>query len=255
MRFSSFPRLLFLALSSSFLFSCNEKEELVTESLTDYMPLAAGKYITYRLDSLVFTNFGRSTEIHKYQVKHQVDALITDNLGRPAYRVFRFIRDSAGLQAWQPNGSYFITALADQVEVTDDNLRMIKLHLPIKDGYSWKGNRYLPLDPYGPLFDISNDDNMSDWDYFYDGAPTSFSYQGKNYSNVLTTEQVDEVINVPITSPGSYAARSRMVERYSKTIGLVFRQFEIWEYQPNTGQPGGPFTTGFGVTMWMIDHN
>jgi hypothetical protein len=134
MRFSSFPRLLFLAISSSFLFSCNEKEELVTESLTDYMPLAAGKYITYRLDSLVFTNFGRTTEIHKYQVKHQVDALITDNLGRPAYRVFRFIRDSAGLQPWQPNGSYFITALADQVEISDDNLRMIKLHLPIIAG-------------------------------------------------------------------------------------------------------------------------
>ena len=38
---------------------------------------------------------------------------------------------------------------------------------------------------------------------------------------------------------------------YSKNIGLVYRKFELWEYQtsPNTHY------TGFGITMWMIDHN
>lgn len=255
MRIISNPLLLILGICSSVLFSCNEKEELVTEPLTDYIPLAAGKYITYRLDSLVFTNFGRTTEIHKYQVKHQVDALITDNLGRPSYRIFRFIRDSAGTGPWQPNGSYFITLLDNQAEVIDDNLRMIKMHLPLKNGFSWKGNRYLPTDPYGSLFNFSNDDNMADWDYYYDGDPSAFSYNGVNYTNVLSTEQIDESFNVPITSPSSYAARSRAVDRYSKGIGLVQREFEIWEYQPNPGGSGGPYKTGFGITMWMIDHN
>ena len=125
MRFSSIHRLFLLAISSLVFFSCNEKEELTTASLNDYTSLAAGKYITYRLDSTVFTNFGRAIEVHKYQVKHQVDALITDNLGRPSYRVYRFIRDSAGLQPWQPNGTYFVTVLYDQLELIDDNLRVI----------------------------------------------------------------------------------------------------------------------------------
>ncbi len=31
--------------------------------------------------------------------------------------------------------------------------------------------------------------------------------------------------------------------------------YEMWEYQPNTGGSGGPYKTGFGITMWMIDHN
>ena len=162
------------------LFSCNKKtEEYVSETTADYLPLSAGKYIIYRLDSTIFTQFGRTTEVHKYQVKHQVDALITDNLGRPAYRVFRFIRDSAGTQPWQANGSYAVTLLNDQAEVNDDNLRVIKLHLPIKDGFTWKGNHYLPADPYGSIFNFSNDDNMADWDFTYQG-PSSFSYNNNN---------------------------------------------------------------------------
>jgi hypothetical protein len=237
------------------LFACNKNEQFTTAALSDYMPLATGKYITYRLDSMVFTNFGRSTEIHKYEVKHQIDALITDNLGRPAYRVFRYIRDTTGTQSWQPSGSYFITPLSDQIEVSEDNLRFIKLHLPFRDAFSWKGNKYLPTDPYGSFYNFSNDDNMEDWDFYYNGEPGSFSYRNNNYTDVYTVEEADESFNVPITSPTSYAARSRSVEKYGKNIGLVYREYELWEYQPNTGGSGGPYKTGFGITMWMTGHN
>jgi hypothetical protein len=96
---------------------------------------------------------------------------------------------------------------------------------------------------------------MGDWEYFYDGQPGSFSYRGNNYANVITVEEIDEAFNVPIVSTSSYAAKTRSVEKYSKNIGLVYREYEIWEYQPNTGNPAGPYKTGFGVTMWMIDRN
>lgn len=248
-------RFILLALLTVLLFSCTKKEEFVTEPLTDYVPLTAKKFITYRLDSTVFTNFGRTTEIHKYQVKHVIDTLITDNLGRPSYRVFRYLNDTTASSVWEPAGSYFITPLTNQIEVVEDNLRFLKLHAPIRDGYNWKGNRYLPLDPYGPLFNFSNDDSMEDWDFYYDGTASSFSYKGENYDDVLSVEQIDEAFNVPITSPTAYAAKSRSVERYAKNIGLVFRQYEMWEYQPNPGGAGGPYSTGFGITMWMVDHN
>lgn len=255
MRILSISRLSLIATLAITLFSCDEKEEFATEKISDYIPVASGKYITYRLDSLVFTNFGRNTEIHKYQVKHVIDAQIADNLGRPAYRVFRYLSDSTGTQPWQPAGSYFITALADQLEVSEDNLRFIKVHLPIRNGFSWKGNRYLPTDPYGSKYNFSNDDNMEDWDFYYDGGPSSFSYRGNNYVDVQTVEQANEAFNVPITNPAAYASNSRSVERYAKNIGLVYREYELWEYQPNTSGSGGPYKTGFGITMWMVDHN
>lgn len=258
MRLQSITRFSLLAVVIFTLFSCNKKDEYVSEKLSDYIILTPGKYITYRLDSMVFTNFGRNTEIHRYQVKHVIDELITDNLGRPSYRVFRYLRDSLGTTAWQAAGTFFITPLADQVELIEDNLRFIKLHLPIKDAFTWKGNRYLPsgIDgPYEQLFPFNNDDDMEDWDFYYNGENGSFSYLGFNYVNVLSVEEADERFNVPILAPGSIAYRSRAVEKYSKNIGLVYREYELWEYQPNTNNPAGPFKSGFGITMWMIGHN
>lgn len=268
MRLLLISRLSLIALFSSFLFSCNEKEEFTSEKMEEYMPLAPGKYITYRLDSMVFTNFGTVTQIHKYQVKFVVDAQIADNLGRPSYRIYRFIRDSVDATSWTPvqpwtnNGTFYITPLSDQLEVIEDNLRFIKLHLPIKDGFTWKGNRYLPsgtcsgaTGPYCALYNFSNDEDMADWDFFYDGNPTSFSYRGNTYANVLTVEEADESVNVPITIPSAYAAKSRAVEKYAKNIGLVYREYELWEYQPNIANPSASHKIGFGITQWMIDHN
>ena len=74
---------LFALLSLTLLFSCKkETEEFSTEAITDYLPTQQGKYITYRIDSTVFTNFGATTEVRSYQEKHQVDAQFTDNSGR-----------------------------------------------------------------------------------------------------------------------------------------------------------------------------
>jgi hypothetical protein len=237
------------------LFSCSEKEEFVTESLAEYLPLEPGKYITYRLDSLVFTNFQRDVETHSYQVKHVVDTIVTDAMGQPSYRVYRFIRDAAGTGNWASNGSYYVTPLADQVEVVENNLRFIKLHAPIREGNGWLGNRFLPTDPYGSLgYNFGNDDNMKNWEYRYDLFEPTFSYNGEDYTDVYTVEQEDDLQNVPIADPASIAFKTRSVEKYAKNIGLVYRQHEIWEYQPNTSGPD-PYYVGFGITMWMIDHN
>ena len=272
MRSTILTRFYLLIAAAIIISSCEKQtEEFQTEALADYVPLQAGKYITYRLDSTVFVNFGRTTQIHKYQVKHVVDQQITDNLGRPAWRVFRFIRDSVNAtswtpaQPWIPFGSYMVTVLNDQLEVfDDDNLRFIKLHLGIREGNNWKGNKYLPNNPYGPAFNFSVDDAMESWDYFYDEKDGSFSFAGKNYTDVLTVEQIDEKENYPATDPSSYASQARSVEKYSKGIGLVYREYFLWEQQPNPilvspGPPPvynyDPFRIGFGIKMWMIDHN
>ena len=258
MRFLPLKSVVLTAFAGMLLASCSDKiENFQTENIQDYtLTLEPGKYIIYRLDSLVFTNFGRTEEVHKYQLKDVVDAKITDNLGRPSYRIFRYLRDTAGTTSWQPAGSYMITPLTDQVEVIEDNLRFIKLHAPIREGYTWKGNRYFPDNPYD-YFSTNNsyDQDVPDWDYVYDHFDDVFSFRNKSYPNVWTVESADEKINVPITAPDAYGSDIRSVEKYAQGVGLVYREYVLWEYQPNIGQPGGPYKTGFGITQWMIDHN
>src|SRR5215831_15425835 len=164
----SLPFFILAAFVAFSFFSCSKETEVYqSAALSDYYPLQVGKYITYRVDSTIFTNFGRTTQIHSYQVKHVIDAQLSDNLGRPAYRVFRYIRDTAGTQPWSPNGSYFITPLSQSIEVDENNLRVIKMHLPVKDGFTWKGNSYLPVDAYSTFYTFSNDDYMSFWDFTF----------------------------------------------------------------------------------------
>ena len=251
MRLTTAFRLCFLIVTAVTLFSCSKTEELATDKLSDYLPLQPGKYITYRLDSLVYTNFGTIAVTRRYQVKHVVDAQLTDNLGRSSYRMYTYIRDSAGTEEWSASGSYFITPLANQVEVVDDNLRVAKLHLPIKEGFQWPGNTYLPDDPYLPTYDFVNDNDMKDWDFTYDTFEPATSYRGNNYTNVFTVLQQDDHLNAPVTDVNGIGYKTLSLEKYSKSIGLVYRKYELWDYQTD---PTDHYT-GFGVTMWMIDHN
>ena len=234
------------------IFSCAKKtEQLVTDNVSDYLPLKSGKYITYRLDSLVFRNFGTVIETHRYQVKHVVDAQITDNLGRPSFRVYTYIRDSAGTQDWSANGSYYVTPLTNQIEVIDDNFRIIKLHMPVSEGFQWKGNAYLPDQPYSPLYNFLNDVGIQDWDFTYEPFDDTWTYRGNNYKNVLTVSEMDESANAPVTNVNTLGYQTLSLERYAKDIGLIYRQHILWDYQLSLT----PHYTGFGITMWMIDHN
>lgn len=236
------------------LFSCKEqKEELQIETAAQYIPLQTGKYITYRLDSTVFVAQGRTEETHSYQEKHVVDVKLKDNLGRPSYRVFRYLRDLAGTQAWRPNGTYFITPEEYTVEVIEDNLRSVKLVSPIRQGKTWKGNRFMGFEPYASLYNFSNDDNMAEWDFTVEDTDATIQLNGKTINDVVTTNSIDESLNVPITDAKAFASRTLMVEKYAKNLGLVFQEIILWEYQPNPG--GSPYKIGFGVKRSLIDYN
>lgn len=256
----AYPLMRFLyitLLSLTVLFSVNscgtEKEEFVAPALSDYLPMQVGKYIIYRMDSTVFTNLNTVIEVHKYQVKHEVTSVTTDNLGRTTYIVNRFLRNEAGTSAWQVNGNYTVVTADDQTEVVDDNLRVLKLHIPLREGFSWKGNRHLPLEPYKNVYTFSADNDMQNWDFYYESFD-NFSHEGYNYEDVLTVEQVDESDNLPIQPNATFASRIRSVDRYARNIGLVYKEYTLWEYQ-NSPSAANATYTGFGVTMWMIEHN
>lgn len=256
MRITSITRFSLLIMLVSALFSCTEKkEELSFDPIAPMIPLQSGKYITYRLDSLVVTAFNLGLETHSYQVKHVVDQKLTDNLGRESWRVYRYLNNAAGNGDWVPNGSYMITPTENQIEVVENNLRFIKLKAPLREGYTWDGNKFFPTDAYEPFgYSFGNDNNIQNWDYTYSSLNTNITVNGQQYKDVTTVDQQDYSFNLPVTANTIVATRNKSVEKYSKGIGLVYREYILWEYQGNPSGPA-PAYTGFGITMWMIDHN
>ena len=245
-------KVFFLTLTTVVLFlsACKKStEEFQTASIRDYYPLQIGKYITYSLDSTVFINFGTVQVINSYQVKHVVDALITDGLGRPAYRIIRYIRRTPA-NAWVPDNTFMAVPTDFSMEFIENNFRFLKMRSPIRDGYTWKGNTY--IDTYSLNSTVKY---LNDWDYSYDSLNLPAKIGTLTIDSTIKVSQRDEIIGNP-TNPNSYSERNIGEEKYAKGIGLVYRKFLHTEYQPPTPGHGGAYADGsYGVTLKMIDHN
>lgn len=231
-----------------FFTACKKQDDGFTSAaISDYAPYKVGKYITYKLDSFVFVNFGTKDTTISYQVKYTVDAAITDNLGRPAFRIIRYIRKTAA-DTWQPDNTFMAVNTGNTLEFIEDNLRYAKLKLPINNGFSWKGNSY--IDTYSLNSEVKY---LDDWDFTYDSVGVSLSLPGASFADALKVSQRDEEIGNP-SDPNSYSEKNYCSENYVLGIGMVYRRFLHQEYQPPT--PGNTgYKLGYGITLTMIDHN
>jgi hypothetical protein len=237
-----------------------QSEEIQIIPISDYAPLAAGKYITYSLDSLVFTDFG-TIETHRfYEVKYQVMDSIADNLGRKAFRIVRYIRTlPAG--AFVSDNTAMAVNTGSRYEFTENNLKYFKLTLPIADGNSWQGNSAIDLIVNSSLgVDLSY---LADWDYTYENLGAAKKVGTFNLVNTLTVNQKDDSTNLPIKFLGpnvpdsvatQIASKNFSQEIYSKGIGMVYRNFLHYEFQRSRGSSVFKFS-GYGVKLTMIDHN
>lgn len=241
-------QLTLILLATITVFSACKKstETLQIASIDVYAPQIVGKSITYQLDSLVYKSFGTRDTTITYQVKFVVDAQINDSFGRPAFRIFRFIRKTES-NPWVPDASFMAVNTGNSLEFIENNLRYIKLQLPMRDGFSWKGNAF--IDTYSANSALQYMDN---WDYTYENVAQPTTVGAYTLDSTLTVNQRDEIIGNP-DDPASYSEINFAKEIYAKGIGLVYRKFFHSEFQPGNG---GYFADGsYGVTLTMIDHN
>ena len=240
----------YLALLLFVLFSaCDKQNQLYTTApISDYFPLQTGKYITYNLDSTVFINFGQKDTVIKYLIKDSIETQITDNLGRPAYRIVRYMRKNTA-QAWTPSNTFMAVSSGGTLEYIEDNLRFQKLKLPIKDGYNWKGNTY--FDTYSLN---SNYKFFDDWNYTYDSVGIPLTLGTFQLDNTLKVNQRNETLGQdPKLTSTQFAERNYSIEKYAKNIGLVYKEFLHWDFQGS--QSSSPGYTGYGVKLTMTGHN
>ncbi|MDF2189466.1 hypothetical protein [Paraflavitalea sp. CAU 1676] len=222
---------------------------------SDYFRLEMGKYIIYRLDSLTFANYGVDDLVTSYQAKDIVEGIGSDLLGRPTWRVQRYLRpfSSTNEADWKASVAYEVIKDKSTIEINENNLRFIKLQTPIAEGRGFMGNGYLPDEPYNQ-YDISITENMQSWESSYEEfGPAEIN--GKTYDNTITITQVNDSSDVPIVSKQLPASKTVWVEKYAKDIGLIYRDVAIWEYQPPLSGSTEGKKIGFGIRLSIISHN
>ena len=222
-------------------------ENLNPPNINDYYPMKVGKYIVYQLDSFNYIRFGTKDTITRYQLKYEVDAQITDNLGRPAYRIIRYIRKTAA-NPWGPDNTFAVVPYDNAIEFIENNLRFIKLKSVMQNGNTWKGNSF--IDTYSLN---SNYKYLDSWDYSYDSLNLPSKIGTLTVDSCVKVLQRDEVIGNP-TDPNSYSEKNFAWEKYARGIGMVYKYLFHNEYQPPTPGRNG-YYQGYGITLTMIDHN
>jgi hypothetical protein len=237
--------------------SCKKTNHYSGPQLADYFPLQTGHVNIYRMDSLNFYFYGQLDTVTSYLAKDTVEDSFTDGAGNLAWHVTRYLSDTTG-SSWNVYATYVVTPSTQKIELTEDNLRFIKLAFPMTNGFSWQGNSYLPYEPYKDFFDFSDDSHLtlSNWNYTYQSVNKPYTVFTHTFDSTITVLQNDDSINSSISDPNSFASRTYWSETYAKHVGLVYRHTEMWDYQPPT--PDGTqvgYKIGFKLTMQLISHN
>ena len=250
-------KILLLACLVVLLSKCSKTDTVDTGTISDYYPLAVGKYLVYRVDSSLYVSFGQIKEVHTNIIKDLVDDSITDNLGRPSFRIRRLIRSKTDTSKWSEHATYFVTPLSRSLELIEDNLRFIKLQLPVQDYFSWNGNRYLPDETYPQFgFNSTAHSRLDSWEYNYENVNGTDIVNGKVYENTITaTCSIADSTGFPPVDINGPAFKTIWEEKYAKGVGLISRIISLEEFQPrSTAYPNG-YYSGFGLKQTLVDHN
>jgi len=235
--------------------ACSKKETYPTASLGTYYPLAVGKYIIYRMDSLVFVNSGQTMQIHSYLAKDTVDGIQYDNLGRTTYVVHRFLTDTLFANPWQVDITYTVTPTTNTMELVENNLRFIKLTEPFTTNLVWSGNSYLGDNPYQTYYgNFMSQSALQFWQFSYQNIGQPDTIGNNLFTNTITVFQDSDSTNLPVLTDSAFASKGYGLEVYASGVGLIYKSYIAWDYQPVTADLPG-FYEGFGVTQYILSHN
>lgn len=211
-------KILFFVLVVVFIASCKKETETINFDYGyNYYPDDSGAYIIYKVDSVLYNDFD-PLNLKRYSsgyLKEIVVEQFTDNLGRPAKRIERFVTDSLN-HPWRFANVWYIVKNKTNVERVEDNIRYIKLTFPVSEGNTWRGNKYNVINHF-PYVDLKFTTTNFDWNY-------SVTEVNKNYS--AGTINSDSTLTVLQTADSSNVQKVYSVEKYAKNIGLVYK--ELW---------------------------
>jgi hypothetical protein len=239
----------FLPVYIAALVSCKKQtEQLVFPTLANYTALQTGKVSVYHLDSTIIDPSATQLIVNTYLVKDSVGSTFNDNTGRLSYTVYRFITDTLNATPWKPLSTYYVTPTNDAVETVDDNnLRFISLKQPVTDGFMWSGNSYIDTKSA-----TSNYQYMDGWAYTYQSINMPFTVIKGTVDSTVTVLQVDDTSPPGAFDPAVYQQRNYSVEVYGKGVGLIYKEFLHWTWQP-TPPPAQYQSDSYGIKLNLID--
>ncbi|NDC77178.1 MAG: hypothetical protein EBZ67_04805 [Chitinophagia bacterium] len=248
---SAYLPYIIILLVISLLSACSGKAELaLAGTIGDYMPLQTGRSLTYRLDSTLYPAQGTATLVRSHVVCDRVVGEDRDLQGRPLWRIVRAFRNPVDTTKWTDREQFLAILAGNTLEWVEDNLRTIRLVNPVREGYTWEGNRFVNTitDPARQYLD--------GWKFTYLEAGKAWRLGDRSFPETLTVRQQEDRVGNP-ADRSRFSSIDVAREVYAKGIGLVYREVrhEVWQ-PPNASSATGYFEPGsFALTLSLVSNN
>lgn len=187
-------------------FGCTKKNVPAPEIYgLDYYPTTQNKFVVYDIDSVIYNEIPRDTISYRYRIKEKIADSFSDNEGKPAIRMERYIKKFNPAKPydsipWIIKEVWMVTANQKSIQVLEGNVRFTKLVFPVQEKAVWNGN-------------VSN--TLGEASYAYEYFDRQEAIGNNMLDNVLKVKQKDFRTLI------SYESAS---EKYAKGIGLVYRE-------------------------------
>jgi hypothetical protein len=219
-------RNLFIAVfTTATLAACKDDNAVPMDAGHAYFPLEVGSWVEYQVDSMWRDDILDIQDSVSYRLRERVLETYTDPTGRTAYRILRYVRNEE--EEWQVRDVWTATADTRSAEMTEENIRRLKLSFPVRSARTWDINVYNTE----RLLDVAFRDVDEPWatgDLAFDSTVV--------VRNVLGPNAIE---------------RRDFEERYAKHVGLVEKRG--WETNTQFNSSTQQFVVrGFKYSMVVV---
>lgn len=209
----------------------------------NYLPDDSGSFVIYQVDSIIYDDFDNSRRNRTIYLKEKIGEQFTDNLGRQAKKILRYYSDTM-TTVWELFNVDYLVKNDLTAERVEDNLRYIKLVFPNDVNKKWLGNKYITIPP--PYIIDTSNYYLNDWKYTIVNRDRYYDNGRKIFDSTMLVSHIQD---------SSAITKTYSIERYARSVGLVYREFWIVTGQINIGAPWEDRAQkGFILRQYAIDY-
>jgi hypothetical protein len=239
------PAILMFATSIAF-FACKKSNNSAngnSDATRQYFPIQKGKHVVYNVDSTVYADSNCTIHTRHCQIMYTIADTFRDANDSLSYLMnvsYRPDQDSL----WQKQGVLYVTPTARDIEVSNSNVKFVKLVFPVIDGEKWKGNSFIGINDSANFY-------YGDWNYTYMNYGQSYNNGVINFGNTLTVLEDDEAkYSTEFATDGAINYRTYAKEVYGYGVGMVYSEWTHWEVTQSS-----TCKKGYSVVMRAVEYN
>lgn len=207
---------------------CNPEETIRIKD-EEYFPLQTGFYQIYAVEEILYTAFSPPEEL-MYELKAEIVDSFSNGEGGTTYVIHRSTR-TAPTEPWTFQETWSARRSNQSAIETEGNTSFLKLVFPLHKGARWNGNSLNSLgeDQYeiqniGVVFEAGN---------------------GASFNNSVVVNQNNE---------SNLVFKDERLEVFSPGLGLVFKEYKVWNYNCSGGTCSGQINNGRYLKQVLKGH-